>query len=250
MLSLTPQQAAAVAHGGNMMLTACPGSGKTRTLIAKLVKEIEDVRGSPKQICCITYTNTAVQEIEQRTREQMQPDDERHFVVSTIHAFCLNDVVRPFGWLRPELAAGRRILTRENPDFDQICGVAAARINLLQLSQSDLEAFESLALDSAGQIVGQATENEAVARAAPFFWTECQARGYITFNSIIYGAYQLLRDFPDLAAGLCARYAQHRRPRSGICRHQSCPVKHGQCKTTRAARHILQSRQIPTNPLR
>jgi len=31
---------------------------------AKLIKEIEGVRGSPKQICCITYTNTAVQEIE------------------------------------------------------------------------------------------------------------------------------------------------------------------------------------------
>jgi DNA helicase II / ATP-dependent DNA helicase PcrA len=46
----------------------------------------------------------------------------------------------------------------------------------------------------------------AVVRAAPTFWAECQARGYITFNSIVYGAYQLLRDFPDLAAGLCARY--------------------------------------------
>lgn len=206
MANLTPQQAAAVEHGGNMMLTACPGSGKTRTLIAKLVKEIEGVRGSPKQICCITYTNTAVQEIEQRTREQMQPDDERHFVVSTIHAFCLNDVVRPFGWLRPDLAAGRRILIRENPDFDLICGVAAERVNLLQLAPIDLDAFENLALDSNGQIVGQAAENEAVARAAPYFWAECQARGYITFSSIIYGAYQLLRDYPDLAAGLCARY--------------------------------------------
>lgn len=206
MTNLTPQQAAAVAHDGNMMLTACPGSGKTRTLIAKLIKEIENVRGSPKQICCITYTNTAVQEIEQRTREQMQPGDERHFVVSTIHALCLNDVVRPFGWLRPDLSAGRRILTRENPDFDLICNDAAAEVNLLQLSQFDLDAFENLSLDSNGQIVGQAAENEAVSRAAPFFWAECQARGYITFNSIIYGAYQLLRDFPAIAAGLCARY--------------------------------------------
>lgn len=206
MTNLTPQQAEAVAHSGNMMLTACPGSGKTRTLIAKLLREIEGVRGSPRQICCITYTNTAVQEIEQRTREQMQPDDERHFIVSTIHALCLNDVVRPFGWLRPDLAAGRRILTRENPDFDQVCGVAAGHVNLFQLTQNDLDAFENLALDSQGRIVGQAAENEAVARAAPFFWAECQARGYITFNIIIYGAYQLLRDFPYLAAGLCARY--------------------------------------------
>jgi DNA helicase-2/ATP-dependent DNA helicase PcrA len=206
MTTLTPQQAEAVAHDGNMMLTACPGSGKTRTLIAKLVKEIEQVRGSPKQICCITYTNTAVQEIELRAREQLQPGDERHLVVSTIHAFCLNDIVRPFGWLRADLAAGRRILTRENPDFENICSVAAARVNLLRLTQSDLDAFENLAQDSSGQIIGLAADNVAIARAAPFFWAECQARGYITFNSIVYGAYQLLHDFPDLAAGLCARY--------------------------------------------
>jgi DNA helicase II / ATP-dependent DNA helicase PcrA len=205
-MSLTSQQAEAVMHGGNMMLTACPGSGKTRTLIAKLVKEIEGVRGSPKQICCITYTNTAVQEIEQRTRERMQPGDERHFVVSTIHAFCLNDVVRPFGWLRPDLARGRRILTRENPDFELICRTSAARVNFLQLTANDFDAFENLSLDSNGQIVGQAAGNEPVSRAVPFFLAECQMRGYITFNSIIYGAYQLLRDNPALAAGLCARY--------------------------------------------
>lgn len=49
MTGLTPQQTEAVAHGGNMMLTACPGSGKTRTLIAKLVAEIEGVRGTPRR---------------------------------------------------------------------------------------------------------------------------------------------------------------------------------------------------------
>lgn len=31
-MSLTPQQKEAVAHQGNLLLTACPGSGKTRTL--------------------------------------------------------------------------------------------------------------------------------------------------------------------------------------------------------------------------
>ena len=88
MTSLTEQQRVAVRFPDNLLLTACPGSGKTRTLIAKLVAEIEPVRGSARGICAITYTKTAVQEIEQRAAYQLQPGDERYFAVSTIHAFC------------------------------------------------------------------------------------------------------------------------------------------------------------------
>ena len=152
-ISLTAQQRDAVRHSGNLLLTACPGSGKTRTLIAKLVDEIEGVRGSPRAVCCITYTNSAVQEIEQRAKDQLQPGDEQHFTVSTIHGFCLNEIVRPYGWLRPGLSGALRVLTRDNPDFEDICAFAAARVNLLQLSQADYEAFEGLSVDPQGQII-------------------------------------------------------------------------------------------------
>lgn len=203
---LTGEQRGAVDWAGNLLLTACPGSGKTRTLIAKLVSEIEGVRGTPKSICCITYTNTAVQEIEQRASEQLQAGDERHIHVSTIHSFCLHSVLRPFAWLRPELGGARTVLTRDNPDFEPICEYAAARVNLLNLQQSDLEAFESLSVDAAGGIIGLASRNEAVCRAAPHFWSRCAQLGYIDFGQIVHGAYLLLRDYSHIARSLCARH--------------------------------------------
>lgn len=203
---LTEEQRVAVDWGGNLLLTACPGSGKTRTLIAKLVAAIEGVRGTPKSICCITYTNTAVQEIEQRASEQLQAGDERHIHVSTIHSFCLHSILRPFAWLRPELGGARKVLTRDNPDFESICENAAAQINLLNLQQSDLEAFESLSVDATGRIIGLASRNEAVCRAAPHFWSRCAQLGYIDFGQIVYGAYLLLRDYPQIARSLCARH--------------------------------------------
>jgi DNA helicase-2/ATP-dependent DNA helicase PcrA len=206
LIRLTNEQRDAVAHPGNLLLTACPGSGKTRTLIAKLVAEIERIRGSPRAICCITYTNTAVQEIEQRVREQLQPGDEAYFTVSTIHAFCLNEILRPYGWLKPDFAGPRQILTRENPEFEAICGHAAEPVNLFRLSQADYEAFESLSFDTQGRLIGLAARNEAVRRAAPHFWAECSARGYIDFGTIIFGAYQLLRDHPRIAMTLSARF--------------------------------------------
>jgi DNA helicase-2/ATP-dependent DNA helicase PcrA len=206
LIKLTAEQQAAVDNPGNLLLTACPGSGKTRTLIAKLVSEIEGVRGSPRAICCITYTNTAVQEIEQRTREQLQPGDEACFSVSTIHAFCLNEILRPYGWLKPEFAGQRKILTRESPDFEPICAHAAAQVNLFQLSQADYDAFEGLAVDAQGQLIGLAARNEPVRRAAPYFWARCAELGYIDFGTIVFGAYRLLRDHPRIAMSLCARF--------------------------------------------
>jgi DNA helicase-2/ATP-dependent DNA helicase PcrA len=205
-ISLTAQQRDAVRHPGNLLLTACPGSGKTRTLIAKLVAAIEDVRGSPRVVCCITYTNSAVQEIEQRAKDQLEPGDEQHFAVSTIHGFCLNEIVRPYGWLRRGLAGALRVLTRDNPDFEGICSFAAGQVNFFRLSPDDYDAFEGLNVYSQGEIIGTARRNEVVLRAARHYWDRCSAMGYIGFGTIIYGAFCLLRDHPHIARTLCARY--------------------------------------------
>lgn len=204
---LTREQLAAVEHDGSVLLTACPGSGKTRTLIAKLITELEHVRGTPRAICCITYTNTAVDEIEHRALEQLCPGDDQHVSVSTIHSFCLNEVVRPFGWLRPDFRASRKVLTRDNPLFEDIARYAAGRINYFNLQARDFEAFESLGLNAAGELIGSALDNEAVRRAAPYFWERCRELDLVDFGTIVYEAYELLRDHPMVSRALAAKYA-------------------------------------------
>lgn len=204
---LTAQQRAAVNYPNNLLLTACPGSGKTRTLIAKLVHELEEVRHTPRAICCITYTNTAVEEIEHRALEQLCPGDDQHVTVSTIHSFCLNEVVRPFGWLRPGFRSSRRVLTRDDPNFEEIARYAAGKINLFNLQSKDFEAFESISLNARGELIGMALQNEAVRRAAPFYWERCRELDYVDFGTIVYEAYELLRDHPLVGRALAAKYA-------------------------------------------
>lgn len=205
-MGMTDEQMNAVRFSENLLLTACPGSGKTRTLIAKLVTEIEAVRETPRGICCITYTNSAVQEIEQRAAAQLMPGDEQNFSVSTIHAFCLNEIVRPFAWLGSSFKGGVRVLTRDNPDFEAIVDYAAAQVNFFNLSPADYEVFESLSVDAKGVIIGPATRNDPVCNAAPYFWARCAELGYIDFATIIYDAYRILRDHPRVALSLCAKY--------------------------------------------
>ncbi|MCX2201520.1 UvrD-helicase domain-containing protein [Pantoea agglomerans] len=40
--NLTEEQWEAVKHNGNLLLTACPGSGKTKTLVSKLCYMLEN----------------------------------------------------------------------------------------------------------------------------------------------------------------------------------------------------------------
>ena len=63
-MSLTNEQKEAVRCDQDVMLTACPGSGKTRVIISKLSRAIDLVRETPRAVACITYTNTAVHEID------------------------------------------------------------------------------------------------------------------------------------------------------------------------------------------
>ncbi|WP_200243014.1 UvrD-helicase domain-containing protein [Thiohalocapsa halophila] len=110
-MKLTTEQKTAVRCDDNVLITACPGSGKTRVIISKLVRTLDEVRETPRMVDCITYTNTAVHEIEARLRHHAQPGDENFYDVCTIHSFCLNHIFRPFCHLIDGYKQGFKVLT-------------------------------------------------------------------------------------------------------------------------------------------
>ncbi len=103
---LTEEQRVAVQNDGNTLLVACPGSGKTRAIVAKLLRCVTQVRDTPRRVACITYTNAAVSEIEQRLRVYGRTGDENYCDVSTIHTFCLQQILRNFYWRLPQYSRG------------------------------------------------------------------------------------------------------------------------------------------------
>lgn len=56
---LNDEQIDAVKKMGNVLLTACPGSGKTRTLTRKIAYELSMLTQSKKVIIAVTFTNRA-----------------------------------------------------------------------------------------------------------------------------------------------------------------------------------------------
>ena len=79
------QHAAATAPESRVLVTACPGSGKSRTLVARVEHLVRDRAVPPSLIACITFTNYAAGVLRDRLSENIG----RRAYIGTFHAFAL-----------------------------------------------------------------------------------------------------------------------------------------------------------------
>lgn len=91
---LNEDQKKAINEENSVLLLACPGSGKTRTLIYKIAYELSKIKSEKKFVIAITYTNNAAEEI--RERVEVLGVDTTQLWIGTIHAFCLHWILRPY----------------------------------------------------------------------------------------------------------------------------------------------------------
>ncbi len=84
--TLTLSQQQAVEHKeGAMLVIAGPGSGKTRVITARIAELIKS-GVSPRNICAITFTNKAAEEMRNRVAAMHMPSGVH---VSTFHSLCV-----------------------------------------------------------------------------------------------------------------------------------------------------------------
>ncbi len=77
-----------------ILLIAGPGTGKTRTLIARIIYEIEHYNIPPGQILALTFSNKAANEVKNRLLNELKETASK-VRCQTIHAFCL-DLLRKY----------------------------------------------------------------------------------------------------------------------------------------------------------
>ena len=105
---LNEQQRQVCIDENNILLKACPGSGKTRTLTYKLAYLVGKYISSNKLNIAITYTNRAADEIRERLDKIDIPEDK--VWVGTIHQFCLEFIIRPYTMYHKRLRKGYHII--------------------------------------------------------------------------------------------------------------------------------------------
>ncbi len=100
-----PEQQAAIDHPlAPLMIVAGPGTGKTATLVGRIVHMIRGQGLSPGQILTLTFTEKAAEEIQGRIRAQLGAELGREpLSASTFHAFCYQAVLE----FKPEFRTRR-----------------------------------------------------------------------------------------------------------------------------------------------
>lgn len=208
---LNPDQLkAAQALDGPVLIQAGAGSGKTKTVIAR-IHNLIDHGIVPESILAITFTNKAANELKDRL-----PDNARGVFASTIHALCayilrkmphLAEYTSDFGIIDAEdqksvLNSAKNDFFEEHPDmnadikklynslkvrtavnyvsrykYDQYHGTAE-RAKLL--AHEDLEMFEGY--------------YESLAK---FYTTYLIKQNLMDFDDLLYNAVRLFRENPD-----------------------------------------------------
>ncbi len=105
---LNKEQEDAILNSESILLIACPGSGKTRTLTYKIAYELSRLESSKEFVIAITYTNNAADEIKHRI-ELLGVNTEQLWI-GTIHSFCLEWILKPYHLYSDKLKNGFRVI--------------------------------------------------------------------------------------------------------------------------------------------
>lgn len=85
MIQLDRQQTQALEAPGNVLVTACPGSGKSRLLSSKAARLLDD----SERVCAVTFTKDAANELVSRIKDQSSKNPGKRLFAGTFHSLAL-----------------------------------------------------------------------------------------------------------------------------------------------------------------
>lgn len=106
--ALNEEQENAINEEKSVLLIACPGSGKTRTLTFKIALELSRLKSEKEFVVAITYTNRAADEI--KNRVELLGVNTQQLWIGTIHSFCLEWILKPYSQYLNILKYGFRVI--------------------------------------------------------------------------------------------------------------------------------------------
>ncbi|PAM96355.1 hypothetical protein B4N84_02725 [Flavobacterium sp. IR1] len=122
-LDITVERKAYFDARGKIILSACPGSGKTTCLVHKLSllkNECLDSYGKYSGIACLSFTNNAKNEILDKYRKSYNDQLEYPHLVSTLDSFVNTFITLPFFYLL-EAECLRPKIAENAEQIDSIC---------------------------------------------------------------------------------------------------------------------------------
>ncbi len=203
---LTQSQKAAVLHrDGPLLILAGPGSGKTRVITSRIAQLIKD-GVSPYNICAITFTNKAAEEMRQRTFDMGVTSG---LQVSTFHSLCVR-ILRQYAQmanLEPNFSIYSDAEQKKCvKDAIADCNVASSNfmpsrvLNAISKFKNDLESVEDVAKRADGFYL------EILAKIYKRYQEILLANNALDFDDLLVRTAYLLRDRPEVRSELSRRF--------------------------------------------
>lgn len=216
---LTPQRQAYLDARGYTILTACPGSGKTTSIVKKLrvvSQYCAERYGKHTGFACLSFTNKACAALKRKYREM---HDERLTFpneVLTIDSFIMQYVVLPF-WYLCDACKKKPIVVNEEDILDHIYYNNVQiegkwqRYPVMELRQyskimyrkkPSLVSIDKAAFKWNHNVVTDANE-KSYCRAAILYRL---SKGYVTSSDALWMAYYILKHHQEVSKALISRF--------------------------------------------
>lgn len=191
------QERAVFENKGNTIVTASPGSGKTRTLVARAMYKLENIPKF-KTIALITYTNAAADEISSRLINQ------NNIFVGTIHRFCLEFILRPYSWIykwnKPKIISyeEKEFFFENNEDID-----------LEQnFGQNKFDEIGKIKKELNGELDTSVEWNHDISliEVAQRYYEYQDSIKVIDFNEILYRSYKIISENEFILKSLASKF--------------------------------------------
>lgn len=179
---------------GNTIVSASPGSGKTKTLVARAQHKLDSLPRH-KSLALITYTNAGADEIAIRLS-----DRGNSIFVGTIHRFCLEYILRPFGWIyrwhKPRVVTYDELIefVKTNTDIDLSVSPLDELNKIKKLLNGDLD-----------KNVGWANA-QTLEYVAELYYSFLEAKKAIDFNEMLYRSYKIVSENDFIVNSLANKF--------------------------------------------
>ena len=203
---LTDSQRKAVFHkDGPLLIIAGPGSGKTRVITCRIAALIQ-AGVNPWNICAITFTNKAAEEMRERLLSSGVGSGVR---ASTFHSLCVW-ILRVYA---EQANISKNFSIYDTTDQKRCVkdAVRAANVDATNFTPAKM-------LEAIGRYKNDLESPEAVAERADDFYTQSAAKVYtqyqkllaknqaVDFDDLLVKTAFLLRDYPDVRSELSRKF--------------------------------------------
>jgi DNA helicase-2/ATP-dependent DNA helicase PcrA len=205
MEKLNRRQLDAVLYNGNVVVLAGPGSGKTRTLAAKVAYLLETSIGKRHAVAAITYTRAASHEIVERVRRLgLQPGSQ--LVCNTVHGWCLSVILRPYGPLAGiDSIDDGKIIDDSSDEWIKLLQVCFDAVGLTSNPERERVKINKLRREIGAGLI-QGDENNPLVRASRMFDEQLLASNLWDYDSMVARSLEIVRNSPTIANLIATKY--------------------------------------------